>query len=112
MQLFKRLRWEYEHGLGTIKGIAQKYKVHRRTVRAALHNDAPPKRKIPTRKAPKVMLVSAFIDTILKNDLNAPFTERPSAHRIWTRMHNEMPACDVGESTVRAYVRRRKPELD
>ena len=38
MQLYKRLRREYEHGLGTISGVAQKYKVHRRTVRAALKN--------------------------------------------------------------------------
>jgi len=30
MQLYKRLRREYEHGLGTIRGVAQKYNVHRR----------------------------------------------------------------------------------
>jgi hypothetical protein len=26
MQLYKRLRREYEHGLGSIRGVAQKYK--------------------------------------------------------------------------------------
>ena len=41
MQLYKRLRREYEQGIGTIRGVAQKYNVHRRTVRAALKNAAP-----------------------------------------------------------------------
>ena len=53
MQLYKRLRWEYEHGVGTIRGVARKYKVHRRTFRAALKNAVPLKRKVTPRKRPK-----------------------------------------------------------
>jgi hypothetical protein len=46
MQLYKRLRREYEQGIGTIRGVAQKYNVHRRTVRAAIENAVPSKRKV------------------------------------------------------------------
>jgi len=112
MQLYKRLRWEYEHGLGTIRGGAQKYKVHRRTVRAALQNALPPKRKVTPRERPKMALAIPFIDAVLENNLKATFSNQLTAHQIWVRMQVEMPGCDIGESTVRAYVRVRKAEVD
>jgi hypothetical protein len=112
MQLYKRLRREYEHGLGSIRGVAQKYKVHRRTVRAALKNAVPPRRKVTPRKRRKMTLAIPFIDAILEKDFKAPFNQRHTAHQIWGRMQVEMPACDIGQSTVRAYVRIRKAELD
>lgn len=52
-----------------------------------------------------------FID-ILENDLKTTFNQRHTAHQIWGRVQVEMPACDIGGSTVRAYVRVRKAELD
>jgi transposase len=112
MQLYKRLRQEYEHGLGTISGVARKYKVHRRTVRAALKSAVPPKRKVSPRERPKMALAIPFIDAILENDLKVIFSQRHTAHQIWGRIQVEMPECDVGESTVRAYVRGRKAEMD
>jgi hypothetical protein len=57
-------------------------------------------------------LAIPFIDAILENDLKATFNQRHTAHQIWERLQVEMPACDIGESTVRAYVRVRKAELD
>jgi hypothetical protein len=111
MQLYKRLRREYEHGIGTIRGVANKYKVHRRTVRAALKNAVPPKRKAAHRERPKMALAIPFIDAILENDLKVTFNQRHTAHQIWEQLQVEMPACDVGESTIRAYVRGRKTEL-
>ena len=112
MQLYKRLRREYEQGLGTIRGVAEKYSVHRRTVRAALKNAVPPKRKVTPRERPKMALAIPFIDAILDNDLKAQFNQRHTAHRIWEQLQVEIPGCDVGESTVRTYVRVRKTELD
>ena len=112
MQLYKRLRREYEHGIGTISGVAQKYKVHRRTVRAALKNAVPPRRKVTPRERPKMALAIPFIDAILEQDFKTPFNQRHTAHQIWHRMQIEMPACDIGESTVRAYVRACKAKLD
>jgi len=112
MHLYKRLRREYEQGLGTIRGIAHKYKVHRRTVRAALKNAMPPKRKVTVRERPKMAAAIPFIDAILENHLKAPFNRQSTAHQIWSRMRIEMPACDIGESTVRAYVRIRRAKLN
>ena len=40
------------------------------------------------------------------------FNQRHTAHQIWGRLQIEIPACDIGESTVRTYVRVRKAELD
>jgi hypothetical protein len=36
VELFEQIRREYEHGVGTIKGVARKFKMHRRMVREAL----------------------------------------------------------------------------
>jgi hypothetical protein len=36
LKLFEQLRREYEFGVGTIKGVAGKFGVHRRLVRQAL----------------------------------------------------------------------------
>lgn len=112
MHLYKRLRREYEQRLGTIRGVAHKYKVHRRTVRAALKNAMPPKRKVTVREKPKMAAAIPFIDAILENHLKAPFNRQSTAHQIWSRMRIEMPACDIGESTVRAYVRVRRAKLN
>src|SRR5665213_3039595 len=112
VQLYKRLRLEYQQGLGTIRGVAEKYNVHRRTVRAALKNAVPPKRKVTPRERPKMALAIPFIDAILNSDLKAQFNQRHTAHQIWEQLQIEMPGWDVGESTVRTYVRVRKTELD
>src|SRR3982751_3618160 len=91
MTLFKRLRWEYEHGVGTIRGVAQKYGVHRRTVRAALKSPVPPKRKVYRRERPKMAPLIPFIDGILETNLETSRPHRPTAHQIWTRIRTEIP---------------------
>jgi transposase len=53
-----------------------------------------------------------FIDAILEDDLKVTFSQRHTAHQIWGRLRAKVPACNIGESTVRAYVRVRKAELD
>ena len=45
MELFEQIRREYEHGVGTIKGVAPKFGVHRRMVREAIASAVPPPRK-------------------------------------------------------------------
>ena len=57
-------------------------------------------------------LAIPFIDAILNSDLKAQFNQRHTAHQIWEQLQIEMPGWDVGESTVRTYVRVRKTELD
>lgn len=111
MELFEQIRREYEHGAGTIKGVARKLGVHRRMVREALDSAVPKERKRGTRDKPKLGAAIPFIDSILEADRKAPRKQRHTAHRIWRRLQCEMPAGKVGESTVREYVRERKRQM-
>lgn len=111
MELFEQIRREYEHGVGTIKGVARKLGVHRRMVREAIANAVPPARKRPVRARPKLGPATEFIDGVLESDRKAPRKQRHTAHRIWVRLGKERPEIQVAECTVRRYVRQRKREL-
>jgi transposase len=111
VELFEQIRREYEHGAGTIQGVARKLGVHRRLVREALMDAIPRPRKVALRERPKLLAGVAFIDAILQGDRKAPRKQRHTAHRIWCRLRAELAQVTVAESTVRAYVRERKREL-
>jgi len=111
VELFEQIRREYEHGTGTVKGVARKFRVHRRMVREALGSATPRERKKAKREKWKLATVIPWIDSILETDQKAPRKQRHTAHRIWSRMKEERPEADVAETTVREYVRKRKVEL-
>jgi transposase len=111
VELFEQLRREYEHGVGTIKGVARKFGVHRRMVRDAIASAVPPPRKAEPRERPKLGAAVAFIDEILQADRKAPRKQRHTARRIWMRLRQEMPEVAVAECTVRQFVHKRKREL-
>ena len=72
VELFEQMRREYEHGVGTIKGVARKFRVHRRMVREAVGNAVPRERKVAERERPKLGPAVRFIDDILEADRKAP----------------------------------------
>lgn len=65
VELYEQIRREYEHGGGTIRGIAKKLGIHRRMVREAVVNAVPVKRKTPERERPKLEPAMAFVDAVL-----------------------------------------------
>ena len=111
VELYEQIRREYEHGGGTIRGIAKKLGIHRRMVREAVVSAVPVKRKTPERERPKLEPAMAFVDAVLEADKTAPRKQRHTAHRIWCRIRAEMPEVEVAESTIRRYVRERKSQL-
>src|SRR6516162_10875346 len=90
VELFEQIRREYEHGGGTIRGIAKKLGIHRRMVREAVLSAVPAERKAPVREKPKLQPAMAFIDGVLEADKKAPRQQRHTAHRIWCRIRTEM----------------------
>jgi len=111
VELFEEIRREYEFGIGTVRGVAHKFGVHRRMVRQALKDARPPTRKRAQRRRPVIEYVIPFIESILEGDRQAPRKQRHTAHRIWQRIRIAMPELRVAESTIRRYVGQRKREL-
>jgi len=85
--------------------------VHRRLVREAVASALPKPRKKTERPHAKLQAAMPFIDEILQSDRQAPRKQRRTAHRIWVRLGQEMPDCQVAERTVREYVHDRKLTL-
>ena len=111
VELFEQIRREYEHGGGTIRGIAKKLGIRRRMVREAVLSAVPVERKTPIRERPKLEPAMAFIDAVLEADKQAPRKQRHTAHRIWCRIRAAMPEVQIAESTIRHHVRERKIAL-
>ena len=110
MELFERIRHDKrEEGL-SVRALARRHQVHRRTVRQALASAVPPPRAIPPRAAPVLGAWKPLIRSWLIEDRTAPRKQRHTARRIWERLLDEHGA-RVAESTVREYVRELRAEL-
>jgi transposase len=111
VELFEQLRREFQHGVGTVAGVARKFGVHRRMVRDAIASAVPAPRKTSVRGKPKIEPVQPWIDEILEADRKAPRKQRHTARRIFHRLRQEHPEQAVAESTVRQYVREWKARM-
>lgn len=110
MELFERIRRDRRDEELSIRQLARRHGVHRRTVRAALADACPPPRKEPERQAAAFGPYEPGVRAWLTADLDAPRKQRHTARRVWQRLVDEHGA-DLAESTVRPHVARLKVEV-
>jgi transposase len=110
--LFEAIRRDRQREGLSIRALAGRYQVHRRTVRQALASPVPSPRKHRSQAAPKLDPVTPLIDAMLCEDLTAPPQQRHTARRVLARLVDEHGVGDITYSTVRDYVRVRRVEIN
>ncbi len=111
VEQFAAIRRDHRLDGLSIRALADKHRVHRRTVRQALASAVPPARKVPARVAPRLEPFKAAIDGMLRSDLDAPKKQRHTARRVLARLVDEHDATGLSYSTVRDHVRKRRPQI-
>lgn len=112
VELFARIRRDARVEGVSIRALALRYGVHRRTVRQALDSAAPPERKQRQGVAWRLEPFKGAIDAMLIEDTTAPRKQRHTARRILVRLIEEHGAQELSYSTVRDYVRVRRVQID
>ena len=111
VELFEQIRRDWRAGGSSIRELADRHHVHRRTVRQALASAVPPPRKAYSqRPRPAIGPYAAVIDEWLLADREVPRKQRHTARRIWQRLVAEHGA-SLAEVTVSRYAARRRAEL-
>lgn len=100
-ELFTAIRELADREQLSVRALAERFAVHRRTIRQALVTPEPPPRKKQIHPAPRLDPTKELIDAILVTDPTAP------AGHIWERLLDEH-AATVSYSTVRSYVARQR----
>ena len=110
MELFEGIRRDHRLEGLSIRALAERHRVHRRTVRQALSSAIPPERKQVERPRSVFGPYEEIVRQWLVEDLAAPKKQRHTARRIFHRLVVEHGA-DIAESTVREGVRRLRAEI-
>jgi transposase len=110
VELFAAIRRDARVEGLSVRALATRYRVHRRTVRQALASAVPPARKPPRRASPALDAVRDLIDSMLREDLAAPPKQRHTCRRIFERLVDEHDA-KISYSSVVNYVGHRRPQI-
>ena len=111
VELFEQIRRDWRAEGSSIRDLAGRHHVHRRTVRQAMARAVPPPRTAyPPRPRPAIDRYAGLIDGWLLADREVPRKQRHTARRIWQRLVAEQGAT-LAEVTVSRYVARRRAEL-
>ena len=108
--MFERIRRDHRDEGLSIRALAERHEVHRRTVRQALADATPPPRKVPVRDSPVLGAHRVQIRAWLIEDLSASRKQRHTARRVWQRLRDEQGA-QLAESTVRGLVGQIRAEI-
>jgi transposase len=109
VELFEQVRRDRRIEWLSIRELAERHRVHRRTVGRALASALPPPRKTYPRR-PRPAVDVEVIDGWLLADRDVPRKQRHTARRIWQRLVAEHGA-GLAEVTVSRYVAGRRVEL-
>lgn len=112
VQLFEQIRRESRIEGLSVRALAKRHGVHRRTVRQALASAMPPEPAPRVWRSRKIDPYAAAIDAMLTADIDAPRKQRHTARRILARLADEHGAQELSYSTVRDYVRVRRAQID
>ncbi|MFC9335915.1 IS21 family transposase [Arthrobacter sp. NPDC057009] len=112
VDLFARIRRDARVEGLSVRALAARHGVHRRTVRQALESATPPERKPRQGVSWRLEAFKAAIDAMLTEDTTAPRKQRHTARRILARLIEEHGAQELSYSTVRDYVRVRRAQID
>ncbi len=86
MEQFEGIRRDSRDRGLSIRALAKRHGVHRRTVRQGLADSTPPARSVPERLAPAAGQYVDLVRRWLIEDMSAPKKQRHTARRIWQRL--------------------------
>jgi transposase len=120
VELFEQIRRDWRAGEVSIRELAVRHHVHRRTVRQALASAVPPPRKAyPQRPRPALDPFTQVIDEWLLADRVVPRKQRHTARRVWQRLvaeHGATPGRvrydNLGPAVVRVLRGRDRAESE
>ena len=103
VELFEQIRRDRRVEKLSIRELADKHHVHRRTVREALASAIPaPRKAYPRRRRPAIDGYVEIIDDWLVTDQEVPRKQRHTARRVWQRLVAEHGAT-LAEVTVSRF---------